>query len=214
MNNDKQKNREIIVDVLKDYTKQKEELRNKKGKINHLGETPSMFNDTRTYLVYLDTRRLLRELVPHSNRQIKDIINDLMELYNGDLESKIDVLLSKKQMKDLDVDEIDYEWTNDKTTISYTTDSNNTLFGYYNSLGYEFPNENISQYKSVLSKLDLDDINEENTNIDLEGTPSYQMIRDTISIYVPILNRMLIGKKEDYTWDEMIRQHKWEEYPL
>lgn len=204
----------LSKDIIMDYKQNRQDLRNKKGKFNHLGETPSMFSDTRTYLVYLDTRRLLRELVPHSKRPISDIIDDLMKLYYGDLESKVSIFIEKEKIIDIGFEELDLIWLGDKSLFSFTTDSNKILFGYYNSLGYCLPNDSISEYKKILSKLDIEDVDKENIEEEIDGTPSYDMVRKTISIYVPILKRMLIGKKDDYTWNEMIRQYKWQEYPL
>lgn len=218
MNNQREKNREIIKNVLRDYTQQKQDLRNRVGMTNHLGETPSMFVDTQTYIVYLDTRKLLKILVPHNDRPIKDIITDLKDLYDNDdeLESKLDVLLSVRELEagDVDTDELDYEWTPNNTKITYNTDSNKTLFGFYNSLGYDLPNKNITEYKKILSKLNIEDVGEETLEENIEGVPDIWMIKKTIEIYLPILERMTLGKKENYTWNEMIRQHKWQEYPL
>ena len=211
----KEDNREVIKNVLRDYTQQKEVLRNRGNKVNHLeeiGETPSMFNDIKVYIVYVDTKRLIRQIVRHKGRKIQEIIDELKDLYNGELESRLDVYLSKKQMEELGVDELDHEWTPDKTKISYTTPSNQTLFGYYNSLGYHLPNDQIKDYKKILSKLDIDDTDNEDT--DIEGIPDLEMVKSTLQIYIPLLSRLLLGKKPDLTWDEMVRQKKWSDFEL
>jgi hypothetical protein len=178
MNNNREENRQVIKDVLRDYTQQKQELRNRNiGEISHLKEDiPSMFND-HTYIVYKDTITLLRELVPHKkDKSVKEITEELLSLYNGRLES---------ELKNIE------EW--------------------YECKGYILPNEVFIEYRKIMNNLYINDAGDE---MDLVGLPSYKMIEKTLEIYIPMLYRVMIDKKEDYTYGEMIREKAWEDFPL
>ena len=82
---------------------------------------------------------------------------------------------------------------------------------WYKCRGYYLPNEVFTEYKKIMNNIS---INSTGNELDLVGLPTYEMIEKTLEIYIPMLYRVMIDKNDEFTYGELIRQKKWETFPL